>query len=260
MYIIGLLESVKFEFYRRFVSPYEDIKIEENGDVKENGDVYYNMIIYKSILIVIKMAKGYSELYKNSLTSFLINLVKVKSYFSTITRIKKEFENLSTQESSKIIISELSSCESELFSDNYDIVYTKTLFSGLLPLQDVPNKDTCIKHIRLIYAYSVGIQNPSKGEALLKNIKSIKETKLVKMPAKGPDVADLPPIIKSLVKDVIGDMDLSKLNLENPMMLMSMLPSILNKAETLPEKLKNIDPEKFGKEVAQLLKTFQELN
>ena len=31
--IIGVLESVKLEFYRRKVSLYEDIKIKENGDV-----------------------------------------------------------------------------------------------------------------------------------------------------------------------------------------------------------------------------------
>lgn len=31
--IIGILESAKLEFYRRSVAPYEDVKIEENGDV-----------------------------------------------------------------------------------------------------------------------------------------------------------------------------------------------------------------------------------
>lgn len=30
---IGVLESIKLEFYRRAVAPYEDIKIKENGDV-----------------------------------------------------------------------------------------------------------------------------------------------------------------------------------------------------------------------------------
>ena len=30
---IGLLECIKQEFYRRVVGPYEDIKIQENGDV-----------------------------------------------------------------------------------------------------------------------------------------------------------------------------------------------------------------------------------
>jgi len=30
---MGLLECIKAEFYRRVVSPYEDKKIEENGDV-----------------------------------------------------------------------------------------------------------------------------------------------------------------------------------------------------------------------------------
>lgn len=30
---IGVLEAIKQEFYRRVVAPYEDIKIEENGDV-----------------------------------------------------------------------------------------------------------------------------------------------------------------------------------------------------------------------------------
>jgi hypothetical protein len=33
--ITGVLENVKQEFYRRIASPYEDRKIEENGDVKE---------------------------------------------------------------------------------------------------------------------------------------------------------------------------------------------------------------------------------
>jgi len=33
---IGVLESVKLEYYRRLVAPYEDEKIEENGDI----DVY----------------------------------------------------------------------------------------------------------------------------------------------------------------------------------------------------------------------------
>ena len=31
--VIGVLESAKLEFYRRAVSPYEDRKIAENGDV-----------------------------------------------------------------------------------------------------------------------------------------------------------------------------------------------------------------------------------
>lgn len=31
--IVGALESAKLEFYRRVVSPYEDIKIKQNGDV-----------------------------------------------------------------------------------------------------------------------------------------------------------------------------------------------------------------------------------
>ena len=31
--IIGVLECVKQEFYRRMVAPYEDKKCEENGDV-----------------------------------------------------------------------------------------------------------------------------------------------------------------------------------------------------------------------------------
>ncbi len=30
---VGVLESCKLEFYRRVVGPYEDTKIEENGDV-----------------------------------------------------------------------------------------------------------------------------------------------------------------------------------------------------------------------------------
>ena len=32
--ILGALEGVKFELYRRSVAPYEDLKIIENGDVK----------------------------------------------------------------------------------------------------------------------------------------------------------------------------------------------------------------------------------
>lgn len=32
--VTGVLENVKQEFYRRVASPYEDKKIEENGDVK----------------------------------------------------------------------------------------------------------------------------------------------------------------------------------------------------------------------------------
>jgi len=31
--VIGALEACKLEFYRRLVSPYEDVKVEENGDV-----------------------------------------------------------------------------------------------------------------------------------------------------------------------------------------------------------------------------------
>jgi hypothetical protein len=31
--VIGAMEAAKLEFYRRIVSPYEDGKIEENGDV-----------------------------------------------------------------------------------------------------------------------------------------------------------------------------------------------------------------------------------
>jgi hypothetical protein len=31
--IIGVLEAAKLEFYRRVATPYEDTKIQENGDV-----------------------------------------------------------------------------------------------------------------------------------------------------------------------------------------------------------------------------------
>ena len=31
---IGVLECAKSEFYRRYIAPYEDTKIQENGDVK----------------------------------------------------------------------------------------------------------------------------------------------------------------------------------------------------------------------------------
>ena len=31
--IIGALEGAKMEYYRRAIAPYEDIKIDENGDV-----------------------------------------------------------------------------------------------------------------------------------------------------------------------------------------------------------------------------------
>lgn len=30
---IGVLEAVKLELYRRFIAPYEDLKISENGDI-----------------------------------------------------------------------------------------------------------------------------------------------------------------------------------------------------------------------------------
>ncbi len=34
--VIGVLECVKQEFYRRQIAPYEDVKCEENGDVYGN--------------------------------------------------------------------------------------------------------------------------------------------------------------------------------------------------------------------------------
>ncbi len=35
---IGVLSCVKQEFYRRIIAPYEDVKIEENGDVLNAKD------------------------------------------------------------------------------------------------------------------------------------------------------------------------------------------------------------------------------
>ncbi len=35
--VIGVLESLKMEVYRRIVSPYEDVKMKENGDVFDTG-------------------------------------------------------------------------------------------------------------------------------------------------------------------------------------------------------------------------------
>jgi hypothetical protein len=32
--VIGAMEAAKLEFYRRIVAPYEDVKIQENGDVR----------------------------------------------------------------------------------------------------------------------------------------------------------------------------------------------------------------------------------
>lgn len=37
--VMGAVESAKLEFYRRRVAPYEDIKIEQNGDVY-TGNLY----------------------------------------------------------------------------------------------------------------------------------------------------------------------------------------------------------------------------
>lgn len=34
--VVGVLECAKMELYRRMAAPYEDIKIEENGDVYDN--------------------------------------------------------------------------------------------------------------------------------------------------------------------------------------------------------------------------------
>ena len=34
--VIGALEACKLELYRRMVAPYEDIKIQENGDIYES--------------------------------------------------------------------------------------------------------------------------------------------------------------------------------------------------------------------------------
>ena len=36
--IIGALECIKLELYRRIVAPYEDLKIKENGDVYFEND------------------------------------------------------------------------------------------------------------------------------------------------------------------------------------------------------------------------------
>jgi len=37
--VIGVLECIKQELYRRFVSKYEDLKIKQNGDITEKeGD------------------------------------------------------------------------------------------------------------------------------------------------------------------------------------------------------------------------------
>ena len=35
---VGVLESCKLEFYRRVVGPYEDKKIEENGDIRKTSE------------------------------------------------------------------------------------------------------------------------------------------------------------------------------------------------------------------------------
>lgn len=35
--LIGVLECIKLELYRRVAAPYEDIKAEENGDVYNDG-------------------------------------------------------------------------------------------------------------------------------------------------------------------------------------------------------------------------------
>lgn len=40
--VIGVLECVKQEFYRRCVVPYEEIKKEENGDVLNDYNIYDN--------------------------------------------------------------------------------------------------------------------------------------------------------------------------------------------------------------------------
>lgn len=41
--VLGVLEAVKQEFYRRVVAPYEDLKL------KENGDVYHANLLSKPV-------------------------------------------------------------------------------------------------------------------------------------------------------------------------------------------------------------------
>ena len=43
--VIGALEACKLEFYRRVVSPYEDNKIIENGDVYDLAPIPSNTIL-----------------------------------------------------------------------------------------------------------------------------------------------------------------------------------------------------------------------
>lgn len=38
--VVGVLECAKNEFYRRVVVPYEDQKLEENGEVYKNAQIF----------------------------------------------------------------------------------------------------------------------------------------------------------------------------------------------------------------------------
>lgn len=52
--IVGVFECCKAEFIRRIVSPYEDLKINQNGDVGENRDTNNWRIVNRELVYALK--------------------------------------------------------------------------------------------------------------------------------------------------------------------------------------------------------------
>ena len=92
--IIGVLESVKLELYRRLVAPYEDKKKEENGDVfntqsypeKQISTAGINIEKLKDIYRGLNLAYDKLEYLGGSFQPFYDGMIKLAEFIKELER------------------------------------------------------------------------------------------------------------------------------------------------------------------------------
>lgn len=217
-----------------------------------------------------KDMKYFSSQLEKTLLNFFLQLARIKSLLPVIADIKKSFGKNKVTDTALMLLDELKDFHTDLFEEDPLLLQNKLskikLFKGKLDLKFLDNEKAIVKYIRNIYIYSKGCESPEEALKLITQQKSneaeeAKESNL----NLGGMLDNLPPNLGSLVKDLLPqltsntkDLNLNNIDLSNPMSLLNSgldFSSIMtNLVPSIQNKIKEIDKDELGKELASLLK------
>lgn len=216
-----------------------------------------------------KDKKYFSSQLEKTLLNFFLQLAKIKGLLPVISDIKKLFGKQKIDVTAKMLLSELLSVSEDLFNveDDSELkskLFELKLFKGKLDLKSLSSEKAIIKYIRNIYIYSIGCESPEDALKLITLHKSTEENGNGNGDF-GEMLNGLPPNISSLVKDILPqltsntkDLNLKNIDLSNPLSLLNSgldISSIMtNLVPTLQDKIKKMDKDELGKELAGILK------